>query len=127
MEAKDTLMSRDYAKSLILTKHCSPETKPSDIVVTAVEESLITEQAEVSFRAGFEEGRLYGKQESLFNQAIIDQWVKDSRQEGIRAVVNWGLETCPHDLFGEGTQCYKRACDMCWAEQIKLWEVESGS
>jgi len=31
----------------------------------------------------------------------------------LKKVVEWGGETCPHDL-GEGTQCYKHACDMCW-------------
>jgi len=40
-----------------------------------------------------------------------------SFKAGIREVVKWGLETCPHDLFGEGTQCYKRACDKCWQEK----------
>jgi len=29
-------------------------------------------------------------------------------------ILNWGNETCPHDIFGEGTQCFKHACDMCW-------------
>jgi len=40
-----------------------------------------------------------------------------SFKAGIREVVKWGLETCPHDLFGESTQCYKRACDKCWQEK----------
>uniref|UniRef100_A0A6H1ZRS0 Uncharacterized protein n=1 Tax=viral metagenome TaxID=1070528 RepID=A0A6H1ZRS0_9ZZZZ len=116
MKAKDTV--QHYSKTVGCPR-CDYEFEINDTV-----DDLNLEQAGISFKLGYEEGRLYGKQESLFNQAIIDQWVKDSRQEGIRAVVNWGLETCPHDLFGEGTQCYKRACDMCWAEQIKLWEVE---
>jgi len=42
-------------------------------------------------------------------------------EAGIAEVVEWGKETCPHDLFGEGTQCFKRACDQCWLEK---WEVE---
>ena len=42
---------------------------------------------------------------------------------GIKEVVEWGLETCPHDLFGEGTHCYKRACDECWQEKLKEWGV----
>jgi len=126
------------------------------------------------YKAGYEEGRLYGKQESLLSQAIIDQMVVDARQEGIeegqrkernrlmkqglltekqmiyqftnwvrsdpqklhrrifqycieegrREVVEWGLETCPHDLFGEGTQCWKRVCDECWLDKIKEWGIE---
>uniref|UniRef100_A0A6M3JGZ2 Uncharacterized protein n=1 Tax=viral metagenome TaxID=1070528 RepID=A0A6M3JGZ2_9ZZZZ len=30
-------------------------------------------------------------------------------------IAKWGNETCPHDIFGDGTQCFKHACDMCWA------------
>lgn len=45
-------------------------------------------------------------------------WV--NYQAGVKEVVEWGLETCPHDLFGEGTQCFKRACDLCWQEK---WDV----
>jgi len=32
----------------------------------------------------------------------------------LKKVAEWGKETCPHDLFGEGTQCFKHACDECW-------------
>lgn len=32
----------------------------------------------------------------------------------LKKVFEWGEETCPHDLFGEGTQCFKHACDECW-------------
>ena len=31
-----------------------------------------------------------------------------------KEIYKWGNETCPHDIFGEGTQCFKHACDMCW-------------
>ncbi len=33
----------------------------------------------------------------------------------LKWVVEWGNETCPHDL-GEGTYCYRHACDICWQE-----------
>ena len=33
----------------------------------------------------------------------------------LQQVYEWGQETCPHDL-GEGTRCYRHACDMCWEE-----------
>jgi len=63
--------------------------------------------AEISFKAGYEQGGL-------------DSYATDfaeGKRTGIKEVVEWGLETCPHDLFGEGTQCYKRACDKCWQEK----------
>ena len=50
---------------------------------------------------------------------ICKQWMSSRRYADsvaaaqLRKVVEWGEETCPHDL-GEGTQCYKHACDMCW-------------
>jgi len=39
----------------------------------------------------------------------------------LKKVCDWGNETCPHDLFGEGTQCFKHACDECWKllEEVK--------
>ena len=43
---------------------------------------------------------------------------------GIKEVVEWGNETCPHDLFGEGTQCFERACDLCWQYQLRDWGLE---
>ena len=65
--------------------------------------------------------------ESNFTDALLDvarEQAEISFKVGIKEVVEWGLETCPHDLFGEGTQCYKRACDECWREQLKVWGVE---
>ena len=32
----------------------------------------------------------------------------------VEKIAEWGNETCPHYIFGEGTQCFKHACDMCW-------------
>lgn len=46
------------------------------------------------------------------------------KEQGRKEVIAWGLETCPHDLFGEGTFYYKRACDLCWQEKIKEWGLE---
>jgi len=51
------------------------------------------------------------------HQNLVDAQAEISFKAGIKEVVEWGLETCPHDLFGEGTQCYKRACDECWQEK----------
>jgi len=51
------------------------------------------------------------------DKAIAQAQAEISFKAGIKEVVEWGLETCPHDLFGEGTQCYKRACDKCWQEK----------
>jgi len=46
----------------------------------------------------------------------LERVVEISYGMGIKEVVDWGNETCPHDIFGEGTQCYKHACDICWQE-----------
>jgi len=52
-----------------------------------------------------------------FFGVVAEAQAEISFKAGIMEVVKWGLETCPHDLFGEGTQCYKRACDECWQEK----------
>ena len=70
------------------------------------------EIAKISFRAGYE-------------QSILDnnEWMnqgssfKAGEMAGIKEVMEWGKETCPHDLFGEGTQFFKRVCDECWQEK----------
>ena len=46
------------------------------------------------------------------HRAIAQAQNKDT----IRQIIEWGNETCPLDLFGEGTQCFKHACDLCWQE-----------
>jgi hypothetical protein len=48
---------------------------------------------------------------------ILDAQSQKSFKAGVKAVVKWGLETCPHDVFGEGTHHFKRACDLCWQEK----------
>lgn len=40
--------------------------------------------------------------------------VEEAKREERERIIAWGNETCPHDLFGEGTQCFKHACDECW-------------
>ena len=47
---------------------------------------------------------------------------KAQHQQDLKDFIEWGKETCPHDLFGEGTQCYKHACDMCWESLKQLVE-----
>jgi len=56
MKAKDIVMGRDYMKTIILAKHCSPETTPRDITITDIEEDLVNKQAEISFEIGKREG-----------------------------------------------------------------------
>ena len=49
------------------------------------------------------------------------------KQAGIKEVVEWGLETCPHDLFGEGTHHFKRVCDLCWQEKYGVKDGYNGT
>uniref|UniRef100_A0A6M3LFR2 Uncharacterized protein n=1 Tax=viral metagenome TaxID=1070528 RepID=A0A6M3LFR2_9ZZZZ len=58
-------------------------------------------------------------QETPFVMRVARKQAKVSYGAGMREVIEWCDETCPHDLFGEGTHCYKRACDMCWQEKLK--------
>jgi len=53
--------------------------------------------------------------------AKTSYWLAD---QILHIVFAWGNETCPHDLFGEGTQCFKHACDECWQELGHLNKVE---
>ena len=62
-------------------------------------------------------------EDNLYKDGRIEIY-NAGKRAGIKEVVEWGNETCPHDLFGEGTQCFKRACDLCWQYQLKEWELE---
>lgn len=64
---------------------------------------------------------------SNFTDALIDvarEQAEISFKAGMKEVLDWGLETCPHDLFGEGTHYYKRACDICWQDKLKECKEE---
>ena len=97
MEAKDTVMKpRQIVEAM-------SEWKDDNGIAWEDWAMVMTTQAEISFSNGLEVGKELGK------------------QLGRKEVIEWGLETCPHDLFGEGTLCFKRACDECWQEQIEKW------
>ena len=107
MKAEDTVI-KDHSEELITCPNCHASYA---ILYHNVRES----QAEISFKAG--------RESLLIELNSPSNLVSAARQEGIKEVVEWGLETCPHDLFGEGTQCYKRACDECWNDKVKEWGV----
>ena len=88
MKAEDTVMSKDFAKTLILTKHCSPETRPTDIAITDVEETLIEAQAEISFKAGLREAMQWIKKEkhSGYFYYSFDQSELESKEK------EWGVK-----------------------------------
>jgi len=73
----------------------------------------------IGYEAGIEEARNRLHSQEVFE--VTAEALAEQRQAGIREVVEWGLETCPHGLFGEGTQCFKRVCDECWEIKIKEW------
>ncbi len=39
----------------------------------------------------------------------------NGKKEGIKEVVDWGKETCPHSTGI--THHYKRVCDTCWQDR----------
>ena len=54
-------------------------------------------------------------QKAVEKQAEIS--FKIGKQEGMKEVVEWGLETCPHCIGM--TYHYKRVCDSCWEDKLK--------
>ena len=45
-----------------------------------------------------------------------------SFKAGIKEVLEWGKETCPHCIGM--TYHYKRVCDTCWQSKLKEWGIE---
>ena len=61
---------------------------------------------------------------SNFTDALFDvarEQAQISFRAGIREVIEWGRETCPHYIGM--TYCYKRVCDTCWQSKLKEWGV----
>ena len=122
MEARDTVMTFERIQEIDL--------KNAESNFTDALWDVAREQAEISFKARQDEIDLLHSIINSKDVAITDlksllelakEFAQNERQAGIKEVVEWGLETCPHDLFGEGTQCFKRACDECWKDKIKEW------
>ena len=71
---------------------------------------------DIAYKAGYEQR----KDEEL-------PYYNEERKVGIREVVEWGLEACPH-WSGEWTRkvgVSKRDCSLCWLDQLKDWELTS--
>jgi len=58
--------------------------------------------------------------------SIAEAQRNDTHKKDCQMFLEWGNETCPHDIFGEGTQWFKHACDMCWQE-FKSYVVKISS
>ena len=56
MEAKDTVMSDEQMKTIILSHWCSPETRLSDVFPEPWDYAMVLAQAEISFPAGKHDG-----------------------------------------------------------------------
>ena len=74
----------------------------------------VEKQGEISFKVGYEEGRLYGKSESLLSKASIDLMVADSKKAGIQEVVEW-IQNHGGGLDGFHTE---------WQAKLKEWGLE---
>ncbi len=83
-------------------------------------------QAEISFKAGLQEGEV-----RLAKRISYPHWqgVQDAKQEGIREVVEFSNDICV--LHGDadartrqGRVLRKGHCKMCWETQLKAWGIE---
>ncbi len=104
MEAKDTVMTPQQIKELKSKKWCSPARNYD----YTVEELMVAEaQAEVSFKAGYEQA----KKEDLIT---TNDLVADSRKAGIKEVVEWikNHNAQPDEILDD------------WQAQLKVWGIE---
>jgi hypothetical protein len=95
------LLTNDEAKTIIL-KHCSPETRPNDIIITEIERDLIEAQA-LRDKLEYE-----GKMQELFT-GLDDLFFPDDRDEYIH--INRVEYQKLKAKYG-GKQMSK-ACDKC--------------
>ena len=119
MEAKDTVMSIGYMKTLILAKHCSPETTAKDIIITDVEQDLVNEQAELSFKAGYEQ---------VWKDGVIQEVFNEGKKVGRKEAVDWvyknaGLGAKTIEELNKGYQFIPIRRDK-WQAKLKEWGIE---
>ncbi len=91
---------------------------------------------EAAWENGFEAGKQY--QASLdqlnFDEERKEFWkkIEEAKQEGMRKVVEWGNEDCPHTEKELGIICpeesyvpvSKRECELCWQAFLKDNKLE---
>ena len=84
----------------------------------------VEKQGEISFKAGYEEGRLYGKSESLLSKASIDLMVADSKKAGIKEVVEW-IETHHEQVIMGSFSLYQWSIVVDeWQAKLKEWGIK---
>lgn len=101
MEAKDTVIQIPD-NSLV----------PIGLISFKMQTEMLEKQAEISFKAGYEEG---WKQRRLVEQPLFD----DGEKAGIRKVVDW--------VKTHGYRTYEE--EIClppddWQKQLKEWGIE---
>ncbi len=119
MKPEDTVMKPRQILDLVWSGKGSPLDMDRRLLKVA------QAQAEITGKIMYEEGRLYGKQESLLNQTIIEQQVKDARQAAIREVVEWILAHSSTPMRSNldptvFTFAMHMSLDI-WQEQLKIW------
>lgn len=136
MEAKETVMSTKRINEVYLRGYL---TRRGVYKQREGLKALVYEQAEITapifFKAGIKEG-----EQRLAERISYPHWqeIQDSKQAGIKEVVEWTDEICPghcqrnpkgSSMFGEivfysnGRRLKKRDCLICWQAQKKEWGI----
>ncbi len=98
LRAEDTVMREVAKRPCVFTSKGQYRTPWSIADNTAKAQAKITwdaarldmeKQLADAKKTGYEEGRLYGKEESLLNQANIDQQVEDATRAGRKEIIEW--------------------------------------
>jgi len=87
---------------------------------------IAKDQAEISFKAGYDEGLKVG----ILDAKELDQgMLKAQRKAGIREVVEWGDNICdkhPTEATKRGLRwILQRECPQCWQAKLKEWGVDA--
>ena len=126
MEAKDTVMGKDGIFGVIVASDKNITYSPQYYTDNKGELRAVAKaQAEISFKAGQEEGFILAKVTDpvLLSKAEHEElnrrakaFLDDVKLSGIKEVVERSNEPCPHT-----GGFLKRDCDTCWQAQVKDW------
>ncbi len=110
MEAEDTVMNSGQMNQAVLANLELP-----------MGQAIATKQAEISFKAGYDEGRLYGQAEGRLGKSVEDY------ERGIKAGIEEGVEWIEEhsSLLSVGDIPDKVTIwEDAWQAQKESWGIE---
>ena len=86
---------------------------------------VAVDEGNKAYKAGVEEEQKHSLEYANELRRYYEEKIKEAKSFGIREVVEWGNEPCPHPSTFDGQKLTKKKnCPECWKSQLKEWGIE---